>query len=75
MKIELSKEARDAGYALKGNVPYAEADFGKFGFVNFAELTPDRCQKLINKGFAYLEKVESKAAKAASDEQLPAAKK
>lgn len=63
-KINLPAEVREAGFAIEGNPPLEVGFYGSFGDVDFSKLTVQRANALVNKGFAYLKKVESKTAKA-----------
>lgn len=60
--IELPKTCKDAGFVLVAQPPYPKAEFGKHGFIDFSELTPERCERLVARKFAYIAKAAPKQA-------------
>ena len=49
--VKLSKQAIDAGYYLTDEPAMAVGTYGKFGTVDFPNLTAKKAKRLVAKGF------------------------
>lgn len=62
--IQLSNEVKAQFEIVAGDNVYPVSNFGRWGTVNFAELTLEKAESLVAKGFPHLQR--KKVAKAAT---------